>query len=88
MLVCCDVPWITFNHPKNFCVFLCVGRYYMNMLVLCIRMPYYKIGLFPVAQIFDVLFGGFIEGLIVKMFPIGRAKTNVGILVLLALRSS
>ena len=54
-----DVPPITVEDSEYFSIFLYIGRYDMDMLVLGIVMPDHDIGLLSIAHIIHVLFGDF-----------------------------
>jgi len=78
----CDIPSVTVEDSEYFSIFLNVGRYDMDMLVLGIVMPDHDIGLFAIAHIFHVLFGDFKERIIIKVFPMRKVQTDMGIAVL------
>jgi hypothetical protein len=54
----------------------------MDMLVLGIVVPYNNIGLLPIAHLHHVFPGDFMEGRVIKVFPMGKVQGNVGIAVL------
>jgi len=78
----CNIPSVAVEDSEYFSIFPYVGRYDMDMLVLGIVVPDHYIGLFSIAHIVHIFFGDFIEGHIVKMFPMGKVQANVGIAVL------
>jgi hypothetical protein len=78
----CDIPPVAVEDSKHFSIFIYIGGYDMDMLVLRIRMPDHYIRLFPIAHITHVLFGNFKESIVIKVFPVWKVQANVGIPVL------
>ncbi len=70
------------EYPEYFSIFLHGSGYDVDMLVFGIRVPYDYIGLLSKAHFLHVFLGDFIEGLIVKVFPVWKVQADMSIPVL------